>query len=180
MARRRGGAVGSARRPPSPSDALQAQQTRMGWSPDRRGAVRQQLGFRRTCATGPHSGRNARMSTARRKPARAAMSRRGHRNRGLSPSARGHDAKFRALRKKLAPAVATGRIGCWRCGRCPIVGPWDLGHDDYDRSVVRGPECRSCSRSAAAQKRAQMYGPFRGRRTPAASRRTPTALRFFD
>jgi hypothetical protein len=36
------------------------------------------------------------------------------------------------------------RFACWRCGE-PIVGTrrgadWVLGHDDHDRSVIRGPE----------------------------------------
>ena len=29
---------------------------------------------------------------------------------------------------------------------------WDLGHDDYDRSIYRGPEHARCNRSAAASR----------------------------
>jgi hypothetical protein len=30
--------------------------------------------------------------------------------------------------------------------------PWDLGHDDHDRSITRGPEHRDrCNRAAAGR-----------------------------
>lgn len=38
------------------------------------------------------------------------------------------------------------RFVCWRCvelGKPHYVDPrdWTLGHDDNDRSIIRGPEC---------------------------------------
>jgi hypothetical protein len=40
-----------------------------------------------------------------------------------------------------------------RCGELIAPGaPWDLGHDDHDRSQYIGPEHRSCSR-ASCQRR---------------------------
>lgn len=38
------------------------------------------------------------------------------------------------------------RVMCWRCaqlGRPHLVDPkrWHLGHDNADRSVIRGPQC---------------------------------------
>lgn len=42
---------------------------------------------------------------------------------------------------------------CWRCDNPIDPKNWDLGHDDWDRSIYRGPECPSCNRSAAGRKR---------------------------
>jgi hypothetical protein len=61
-------------------------------------------------------------------------------------------------RKHWAAHVATGQATCWRCGGwIDPQGPWDLGHDDHDRSVYRGPECRPCNRRA---------GGIKGNRSP--------------
>lgn len=60
-----------------------------------------------------------------------------------SATARGYDHRHRAERKRWAPLVAAGRVECWRCGQRIEPGtPWDLGHDDHDRTVWRGPEHR--------------------------------------
>lgn len=58
-----------------------------------------------------------------------------------SSSQRGYGASHRKLRKMYLPLVASGKAICWRCGE-PIApnGPWDLGHDDDDRTKYRGPE----------------------------------------
>jgi hypothetical protein len=67
---------------------------------------------------------------------------------------RGYGAEHRALRARLAPQVALGLTACWRCGK-PILAwqQWDLGHDDTDRTIYRGPEHRgTCNRRAGAIK----------------------------
>jgi hypothetical protein len=51
--------------------------------------------------------------------------------------------------------VLQGRVTCWRCGE-PILptDEWDLGHDDNDRSITKGPEhANRCNRSTAAKRR---------------------------
>lgn len=79
---------------------------------------------------------------------------------------RGYDAAYRAERAAWSPKVLAGNVDCWRCGK-PIVAntdrEWHLGHDDEDRSIIRGPEHPMCNlRSAGrrgnriARERAQM------------------------
>lgn len=66
---------------------------------------------------------------------------------------RGYDARHDALRAQLKPIVEAGGVICWRC-RQPIQPgtPWDLGHDDYDRSITRGPEhANQCNRAAGGR-----------------------------
>lgn len=60
-----------------------------------------------------------------------------------STTKRGYGRKHQKLRAQLAPKVEAGRYDCWRCGTPILPGqPWDLGHDDHDRSQYRGPEHR--------------------------------------
>lgn len=68
-------------------------------------------------------------------------------------TARGYGRRHRALREQAAKLVASGRAVCWRCGK-PILPwmNWDLGHDDYDRNIYRGPEHAYCNRSSAARR----------------------------
>lgn len=74
---------------------------------------------------------------------------------------RGLGHEHQQLRKRWAPKVATGTVCCWRClanGKPELealIAPdeeWDLGHDDRDRTVYRGPEHRLCNRGTAAHR----------------------------
>lgn len=66
----------------------------------------------------------------------------------------GERAKHRALRNRYQRRMNAGEtFRCWRCDNPIDPKYWDLGHDDWDRSIYRGPECPSCNRSAAGRKR---------------------------
>jgi hypothetical protein len=61
--------------------------------------------------------------------------------------------RHRVVRARLAPVVATGTVACVRCGKLILQGePWDLGHDDLDRSRYAGPEHASCNRATKASR----------------------------
>ena len=65
---------------------------------------------------------------------------------------RGYDARFRELRRIALDKVNAGGVNCWRCGKPIEAGaPFDLGHDDHDRTIIRGPEHPRCNRSAAGR-----------------------------
>jgi hypothetical protein len=65
---------------------------------------------------------------------------------------RGYGAEHDAERARWAPIVATGGVKCWRCQvLLDPSEPWDLGHDDHDRSTYRGPECLRCNRATSAR-----------------------------
>lgn len=71
----------------------------------------------------------------------------------LPSNQRGYDHRHRMLRKRWAKAVALDIVDCWRCGEHIAPDqPWDLGHDDHDRSIHRGPECRPCNRSGLSRR----------------------------
>ena len=54
---------------------------------------------------------------------------------------RGYGHTHQQLRKQWARQVAAGGVKCWRCHELIDPGdPWDFGHDDYDRSLYRGPD----------------------------------------
>jgi len=83
----------------------------------------------------------------------------------LSPAARGYGSAHRAERRRWAPFVEAGEVVCWRCRRLIVPGtPWDLGHDDRDRTCYRGPEHRRCNRATEA------HAADRKRRRAAAAR----------
>jgi hypothetical protein len=68
---------------------------------------------------------------------------------------RGYDNKHKRTRSSYELAVLQGRVTCWRCAE-PILptDEWDLGHDDNDRSITKGPEhANRCNRSTAAKRR---------------------------
>lgn len=97
---------------------------------------------------GPEHSRCNRGAAARLTPRQASARARRERARP-SGSERGYDARHRKLRKEWAPKVAAGGVDCARCGELiPPGTPWDLGHDDEDRSRHTGPEHPSCNRSA--------------------------------
>lgn len=71
--------------------------------------------------------------------------------RGTS-TARGYDQAHRARRAAWVTHVSRGLVTCWRCGQPIEAGSaWDLGHDDHDRTITRGPEHATCNRSAAGR-----------------------------
>lgn len=63
--------------------------------------------------------------------------------------ARGYDAAYDRLHRSYQQRMDDGEVfNCWRCaelGRPHVVDPrpghWHLGHDNADRSVIRGPQC---------------------------------------
>jgi len=66
---------------------------------------------------------------------------------------RGYGAAHQALRRRWTSQVERGEVTCWRCGRLiPPGAKWDLGHDDRDRSITRGPEHLRCNRSTASHR----------------------------
>jgi hypothetical protein len=64
---------------------------------------------------------------------------------------RGYGPEHRKLRAETQRTVDNGEATCWRCGH-PITPeqPWDLGHNDNDRTRYAGPEHQHCNRSAGA------------------------------
>lgn len=73
---------------------------------------------------------------------------------------RGYDYKHRKLRKQIQPQVDAGQTTCWRCGLRILRGqPWDLGHDDHDRTKYRGPEHQACNRATTGRRQAPLTGP---------------------
>lgn len=81
----------------------------------------------------------------------------------MSREARGYGKRHRKLRAALAPQVEAGEAVCWRCQKLIVPGtPWDLGHDDNDRSVYRGPEHRKCNRRAGGRQGAKVTNRGRG------------------
>ena len=61
----------------------------------------------------------------------------------------GYGGAHRALRKRLAPLVASGQMRCARCGGIILPGtPFDLGHADGDRTRYHGLEHAACNRGA--------------------------------
>jgi hypothetical protein len=73
---------------------------------------------------------------------------------GLTRQERGYGWAHMALRRRWDREVQLGGVMCARCGRPIAPGePWDLGHDDEDRSRYNGPEHRACNRATAGRSR---------------------------
>ena len=71
----------------------------------------------------------------------------------LSTAARGYGDHHQSLRKRWRRAVSMGGVACSRCGTPFAPGePWDLGHDDHDRSRYTGPDHRRCIRATAGRR----------------------------
>ena len=71
-----------------------------------------------------------------------------------SREARGYGAAHQRERTAWQEAIDRGDlVTCWRCGEPITKGePMDLGHDDHDRTITRGPEhAHRCNRSAAGR-----------------------------
>lgn len=65
---------------------------------------------------------------------------------------RGYGKGYQSDRKVWAMMVATGEVNCWRCLKPILPGAqFHLGHDDNDRSIIRGPEHPRCNLSAAGK-----------------------------
>jgi hypothetical protein len=94
-----------------------------------------------------------------------------HRQRQAEYASRAYrDAGVAATR-----TIATGYGACWRCGgRIPPTAKrgrdWQLGHDDHDRRLIRGPEHTRCNLGAAARKGAAIANRTVGRPRRAQSR----------
>jgi|SoimicMinimDraft_9_1059737.scaffolds.fasta_scaffold74658_1 hypothetical protein len=75
----------------------------------------------------------------------------------LPSSRRGYGLRHKRLRKSWPIKVARGGVTCARCGK-PIDPhePWDLGHDDLDRTKYNGPEHRRCNRATVTNLRAAL------------------------
>jgi hypothetical protein len=66
--------------------------------------------------------------------------------------------QYKAARLAVKAQVDAGLAHCWRpnCGRLLKPGHWHLGHDDHDRTIIRGGECATCNLKAAAAKGARV------------------------
>jgi hypothetical protein len=83
-----------------------------------------------------------------------------------SPATRAADARrqaeyqtpeYKAARRAVKALVASGNAHCWRCGKhIPPGAEVHTGHDDNDRSILRGAECGHCNRKAGASKGARV------------------------
>jgi hypothetical protein len=64
-----------------------------------------------------------------------------------------YPGSHQSIRRRWAPLVDAGQVACWRCGRPIIPGTaWDLGHDDNNRAIIRGPEhAGPCNRAAGGR-----------------------------
>lgn len=71
---------------------------------------------------------------------------------------RGYDADYDRQRRNYQSLMDAGhRFTCWRCdelGVPHVVDPndWHLGHDNDDRSIVRGPQCATSNLDTSAQR----------------------------
>ena len=71
---------------------------------------------------------------------------------------RGYGAEHQRMRTDYQQRMDAGeRFICWRCatlGKPHDIDPndWQLGHDDRDRSIYRGPECSTGNQATASRR----------------------------
>ncbi len=96
-----------------------------------------------------------------------------HRADATTPAAQARRRQYdspehRAARAKIKRQIAAGTAYCWRCGNwLPPGTKAHVGHDDHDRTIVRGAECEGCNLSAAASKGARVANARRKARKAA-------------
>jgi hypothetical protein len=106
--------------------------------------------FQRFCSEGCRSKNHRQTNSRRRAREQARLAARP------STARRGYGVRHTRLRAEWAPKVDAGQVSCWRCGAWIEPGtPWDLGHDDYDRSKYKGPEHARCNRGAPKRRSRQ-------------------------
>ena len=65
---------------------------------------------------------------------------------------RGYGRQHQLKRAEYQKVVDAGAGECWRCGQPVNPGdPWQLGHDDHDRTQYRGIECIPCNESTGGR-----------------------------
>jgi hypothetical protein len=87
------------------------------------------------------------------KAGRCAQHRQEYERKRGTRTERGYGSPHVRLRANWKLKVEAGGVLCWRCGEPILPGtPWDLGHDDSDRTRYKGPEhANRCNRSAAGR-----------------------------
>ena len=66
---------------------------------------------------------------------------------------RGYGAAHEQLRADYQRRMNRGEtFDCWRCDDQIDPEHWQLGHDDHDRSIYRGPECVPCNLATSGRR----------------------------